>query len=139
MHYLHSDKKVMGTIFGCHWVLKGKRVSQLRVCRRTGHRTTVQYQLGKILQVMGQKHRPESPSQDAPATTRLGRYPLQGYLGAPTPGLARTYLALLKSRNPNLSPSFLQGSAHVASTVAKAIGGHRFPIARVRGCYGLYH
>lgn len=55
MHYLHSDKKVKGESL----VLKGKRVSQLRVCRRVGHRTIgVQYQLEEILQVMGQKHRP---------------------------------------------------------------------------------
>lgn len=137
MHYLHSDKKVKGESL----VLKGKRVSQLRVCRRMGHRTIgVQYQLEEILQGMGQKHRPRMRVTVAGCARHHPAWP------PPTPGLApafaqrsQTYLARLGCRSPKLSPSLLQGSAHVASTVAKAIGRRRVPKARMRGGYGLYH
>lgn len=81
-------------------VLKGKRVSQLRVCRRTGHRTIgVQYQLGEILQVMGQKHRPRMrvtvagcarhhPAWLPPSLGELGRPPLPGW-PRPSPSAPR--------------------------------------------------
>lgn len=71
----------------------------------------------------------------------------RGTRAPPTPRLAtalsqrsQTYLARLGSRSPELSQSLRQGSAHVASTVAKAIGGRRIPIARMRDCFDLcYH
>lgn len=127
MHYLHSNKKVKGKSL----VLKGKRVSQLRVCRRTGHRTIgIQYQLGEILQVMGQKHRPRMRPPPPGLAATLSR----GTWAPPTPGLApaiaqrsQTYLARLGCLNPKLSQAFCKDPPTSRQPSRRRLAGAGFP------------
>lgn len=92
MHYFHSKKKIKGSIFGFHWILKGKDVSK----KLRASQSRVEYRLGLDLQRMGQSihHlRVASLSEDASAkhaTTRPAAILSRGTRASHPPRRAQT-------------------------------------------------